>query len=86
MASTSVTLGAHWEGFVRSEIESGRYKNMSEVVRAGLRELEERRERLRALREHLVIGYEQAQHGEFVDDVSPDDVVARAKARAAAKE
>ena len=86
MASTSVTLGAHWEGFIRSEIESGRYKNMSEVVRAGLRELEERREKLRALREHLVTGYEQAQHGEFVDDVSPEDVVARAKARAATKE
>ena len=86
MASTSVSLGPHWEGFIRSEIESGRYKNMSEVVRAGLRELEDRREKLRALREHLVTGYEQAQHGEFVDDASPEDIVARAKARATTKE
>ena len=86
MASTSVTLGSHWEGFIRSEIESGRYKNNSEVVRAGLRELEERRERLRALREHLVTGYEQAQQGEFVDDASPEHIVARAKACAATRE
>lgn len=82
MASTSMTLGPHWEGFIKSEIESGRYKNTSEVVRAGLRELEERREKMHALREHLVTGYEQAQRGEYVE-ASPEDVVARAKARAA---
>lgn len=86
MAGTSVTLGAHWEGFIKSEIESGRYNDMSEVVRAGLRELEVRREKLHALLEHLVTGYKQAQHGEFVDDASPEDVVARAKARATTKE
>lgn len=82
MASTSMTLGPHWENFVKHEIESGRYKSTSEVVRAGLRELEERREKLHALREHLVTGYEQAQRGEFVM-ASPEDVIARAKARAA---
>ena len=84
MASTSMTLGPHWEGFIKSEIESGRYKNASEVVRAGLRELEERREKLHALREHLVTGYEQGQRGEFVE-ASPEDVIARAKMRAARK-
>ena len=86
MAGTSVTLGPHWEGFIKSEVESGRYKNMSEVVRAGLRELEERRERLRALREHLVTGNKQALHGDFVDDASPEEIVAKAKARAATNE
>lgn len=68
MASTSVALGPHWEDFLRAEIESGRYKNNFEVVRTGLRELEERREQLRALCEHLVTVYEQAQDGELVDD------------------
>ncbi len=86
MAGISVTLGPRWEGFVRSEIESGRYKDMSEAVRAGLRKLEERREKLRALREHLVTGFGQAQHHGFVDDASSENVVARAKARTATKE
>ena len=82
MASTSMTLGPHWEGFIKNEIESGRYKSTSEVVRAGLRELEERREKLHALRDHLVTGHEQAQRGEFVE-ATPENVIARAKARAA---
>ena len=57
MASTSMTLGSHWEVFIKSEIDSGRYKNSSEVVRAGLRELEERLEKINALRDHLITGY-----------------------------
>lgn len=85
MASTSMTLGPHWEGFIKGEIESGRYKSTSEVVRAGLRELEERREKLHALRDHLVTGYEQSQRGEFVHTTS-EDIIARAKARAARQE
>ena len=34
---TSVALSSHFETFVRNQIESGRYNNASEVVRAGLR-------------------------------------------------
>ena len=86
MASTSMTLGPHWETFIKGEIESGRFKNTSEVVRAGLRELEERREKLSALRDHLVIGYEQVQRREFVKDFSPETVIAGAKKRATISE
>lgn len=41
--NTSVSLGDHFETFVEQIIAEGRYSNASEVIRAGLRLLEERR-------------------------------------------
>ena len=38
---TSYSLSPHLEHFVREQVESGRYNNASEVVRAGLRLLED---------------------------------------------
>ena len=38
---TSVALSPHFETFIRNQVESGRYNNVSEVVRAGLRMLED---------------------------------------------
>jgi antitoxin ParD1/3/4 len=67
MASTSLSLGDHWETFIRKEVASGRYGSASEVVRDGLRALEERSARLEALRSHLAEGAAQADRGEFVD-------------------
>ena len=40
-ATIRAPLTTHWEGFIRQLIESGRYNNASEVVRAALRKLEE---------------------------------------------
>lgn len=37
----SIALGDHYEKFIKSQLESGRYNNASEVVRAGLRMLED---------------------------------------------
>jgi antitoxin ParD1/3/4 len=37
----NVSLTAHWEGFIRQLIDSGRYNNASEVVRTALRKLQE---------------------------------------------
>lgn len=81
MATTSLTLGPHWEKFVKREVASGRYASASEVIRDALRELEERGKRLDALRAHLDEGAKQAKRGEFVEfDVA--DIVARARKRA----
>ncbi|MBU0499320.1 MAG: type II toxin-antitoxin system ParD family antitoxin [Gammaproteobacteria bacterium] len=70
MATTSLSLGAHWESFIKNEIASGRYGSASEVVRDALRTLEERKSKLEALRAHLVQGAEQAKRGEFVEGFS----------------
>jgi antitoxin ParD1/3/4 len=57
---TSVALSPHFETFIRDQIESGRYNNVSEVVRAGLRLLEdtERQQilQLQALRNDIAAG------------------------------
>lgn len=57
---TSVALGNHFETFIRDQVQRGRFNNVSEVVRAGLRLLEEREERkqleLDALRAEIAAG------------------------------
>jgi antitoxin ParD1/3/4 len=54
--NTSITLGAHFLGFVEAQVASGRFASASEVVRAGLRLLEEHEQRLEALRDALAEG------------------------------
>jgi antitoxin ParD1/3/4 len=57
---TSVALGNHFETFIRDQVQNGRFNNVSEVVRAGLRLLEEREDRrqleLEALRAEIAAG------------------------------
>ena len=50
---TSVALSVHFESFVRDQVESGRYNNASEVVRAGLRLLEDEQNRLQLQNEAI---------------------------------
>jgi len=47
----NVSIGERWEGFVDGAVKSGRYGSASEVVREGLRLVEEREQKLLALRE-----------------------------------
>jgi len=54
--NTSVTLGSHFDEFVRKKISQGRFQSISEVVRAGLRMLEEDESKLQALKEKLQAG------------------------------
>lgn len=44
--NTSISLGNHFENFIDNSLSEGRFKNASEVIRAGLRLLEEEENRL----------------------------------------
>jgi antitoxin ParD1/3/4 len=54
--NTSVALGHYFENFVENNIAEGRYKNASEVIRAGLRLLEEEENRIKILKNLLQEG------------------------------
>ncbi|MFN3459945.1 MAG: type II toxin-antitoxin system ParD family antitoxin [Oceanibaculum sp.] len=56
--NTSVSLGPHFAAFVDRQVDEGRYGSASDVIRAGLRLLEEREASLAALRAALVEGEE----------------------------
>lgn len=79
MATTSLSLGEHWEGFIKQAIATGRYGSASEVVRDALRHLEERQSRIDALRSHLAEGAQQAERGEFVQDYAIDKIIQDAR-------
>lgn len=76
MATTSLSLGEHWEVFIRNEVASGRYGSASEVVRDALRHMEEHNSKLAALRAHLSEGKAQAPGGEFVKNYTLDGLLA----------
>ena len=54
--NTSVSLGDHFMGFIGERVASGRYSSASDVVRAGLRLLEEHEAKVEALGDALVAG------------------------------
>lgn len=75
MANTSLSLGKHWEKFIKEEVTSGRYGSASEVVRDALRTMEEHKGKLEALRTHLAQGADQARAGEFIDNFSIENLI-----------
>lgn len=56
MKTTSVALGSHFEDFIKVQIANGRYNNASEVIRAGLRLLEDNESRIAALKSAIEEG------------------------------
>ena len=76
----NVSIGERWEGFVESVVRSGRYGSASEVVREGLRLVEEREAKLQALRATLAASI--AAGGE-VGDAELDEALAERDAELA---
>ena len=54
--NTSISLGTHFEQFVQSQVTTGRYENISEVIRAGLRLLENEEAKVIALKNAVMEG------------------------------
>lgn len=63
--NTSVSLGDYFENFVDNKISSGRYKNASEVIRAGLRLLEEDENRIQILKSAIKVGLDSGISKDF---------------------
>lgn len=63
--NTSISLDDHFSDFLAREVASGRYRSASEVVRAGLRLLEDRETHMAALRAALVAGEESGEATPF---------------------
>ncbi len=63
--NTSISLGDHFENFVDTRISAGRFKNASEVIRAGLRLLEEEETKILALKKAIDDGIESGLAKKF---------------------
>ena len=74
----NVSIGERWERFVEDTLRTGRYGSASEVVREGLRLVEEREARLRALRATLQASADAG--GEATDESIDAAIEARAAA------
>ena len=65
MKTTSVSLGSHFTGFIDSQVQGGRYGSASDVIRAGLRLLEEHESKVKALQDALNAGLKSGEPRPF---------------------
>ncbi|HIK74415.1 MAG: type II toxin-antitoxin system ParD family antitoxin [Alcanivorax sp.] len=75
--NTSISLGEHFDTFVAEQLNSGRYSSTSEVVRAGLRLLEDSETRLGTLRKMLQNGESSGvadyDYDSFIEELDRED-------------
>lgn len=65
MKNTSVSLGDYFDQFVSKQVAEGRYKNVSEVIRAGLRLLENEESKMMALKNAIQQGLNSPRVEDF---------------------
>ncbi|HET9571022.1 MAG TPA: type II toxin-antitoxin system ParD family antitoxin [Bacteroidales bacterium] len=75
--NTSISLGSYFDDFIQNRLSSGRYKNASEIVRAGLRLLEDEESKFQALKTSIQEGLDS----DFSDDFNPESHLAKLKAK-----
>lgn len=75
--NTSISIGDYFDRFIQNRISAGRFKNTSEVVRAGLRLLEEEENKIIVLREAIQEGIESG----IAYDFNPESHLERLKAK-----
>lgn len=73
--NTSISLGDHFEEFIEQRIVEGRYKNASEVIRAGLRLLEEEEQKYYTLKKAIQEGLDSG----IVVNFNPKNFLKEAK-------
>lgn len=75
--NTSVSLGNYFDEFIQSRISGGRYRNASEVIRAGLRLLEEEEDKIIALKKAIQEGIDSGIDHQF----NPEEYLKSLKAK-----
>jgi len=74
---TPVSLGSYYEQFIQRSVTEGRYGNVSEVIRAALRLLEEEESKISALR----MAIEEGVQSGLAKDFDPEQHLADLKAQ-----
>ena len=82
MKNTSISLGNYFDQFVSSQVSVGRYKNVSEVIRAGLRLLEDEDSKVIALRKAIQEGIDSGISQNFNPDKHLKELKANRKINA----
>ena len=77
--NTSIMLTNYFDEFIQSRIKTGRYKNVSEVVRAGLRLLEDEENRINALRNAIQEGIDSGIAHDFNPKTHLENLKAKKK-------
>ncbi len=75
--NTSISLGSYFEEFIQNMLQQGRYKNTSEVIRAGLRLLEEEEQKTIALKNAIQEGINSGTAKNF----NPEEHLKKLKAK-----
>ncbi len=84
-AKKSFVVGERYEAFIADQVANGRFNNASEVVRAGLRLLEDHEAALAQVRQEIDLADQQFDAGEGVPFASAEELTAHVLKRRAGR-